>query len=254
MSTAASTSTPSAMTSSISKPVAASAPASFAPFFRRRPMGRAPSPPMWACYEQIPPQGSDSEYEDTDSDSDTQTGSDSEDDDHVHDHAARPRSDSPAGDIEMDMDIGEPEKMDVEQIQKQDKMCGDKCMDEDQDDECTSPKVRMDKGKQRAIEPEVQTEKEKSPKKRHRRRKYHESSFIYRPILTIKKSEGFVWNQDLFIPSYIKDRYVASTSPPSSDSPNCFTPVPATEFNDTYEVEVVEIRVQGNELEGILSS
>ena len=48
---------------------------------------------------------------------------------------------------------------------------------------------------------------------------------------------------------------VASTSPPSSgfttNTPTS-APLPASEFNDNYEVEVVEIRVQGNELDGII--
>ncbi|KAF8514548.1 hypothetical protein BU17DRAFT_77032 [Hysterangium stoloniferum] len=217
-------------TSLTDKPVASSAPASFPPFFRRRTLGRAPSPPTWACYEQIPPQASDSDEDEVQTASDSQSGSDSEgegtgngndsidnsnsnnnDDGNGSNnnnsgsssrwqHETRP--DSLCEDMEMDMDMGEPE----------------------------SPGAR-----------------------RQRRRKHHEPPFVYRPILTIKKSEGFVWNQDLFVPSYIKDRYIASTSPSAAGFSSSTSPVPASEFNDNYEIEVVEIRVQGNELEGILS-
>ena len=64
------------------------------------------------------------------------------------------------------------------------------------DDDCEQRLKRQDKGKQRAVEPEPEPLLvEKSPKRRHRKRKHHEIPFAYRPILTIKKSEGFVWNQ-----------------------------------------------------------
>ena len=45
------------------------------------------------------------------------------------------------------------------------------------------------KGKQRAIEPEFE-----SPKRQHRR-KPREPTYALRPILTIQRSQGFVWNQ-----------------------------------------------------------
>lgn len=35
-----------------------------------------------------------------------------------------------------------------------------------------------------------------------------------RPILTIRSSQGFVWNQDLFVPPYIKDRCKLSLCAP----------------------------------------
>ncbi|KAF9007411.1 hypothetical protein BDQ17DRAFT_1350596 [Cyathus striatus] len=80
-----------------------------------------------------------------------------------------------------------------------------------------------------------------------------ERMYTLRPILTIQRSQGFVWNQDLFVPPYIKDRYVASTSPPNS---RCF--IPSTSASSTnsamtdYEVEVVEIRVREGELRDII--
>src|ERR1700679_3394735 len=39
------------------------------PFFRHRPLGRAPSPPTWACYEQIPARSDLLGSSDSDSDS-----------------------------------------------------------------------------------------------------------------------------------------------------------------------------------------
>ncbi|KAF8529894.1 hypothetical protein JB92DRAFT_2860194 [Gautieria morchelliformis] len=251
--------------------VSSSAPASFPPFFRRRTLGRAPSPPTWACYEQIPPPASDSDECDSDvqTDTDTQSGSDSEaEDEYVKDRHLR--SGPPSGDMEMEMQVGQPEPLRgagmeldgarVEGLGQGDPGAENACGsagEQCNDDDCDQRLKRQDKGKQRAVEPELETlPVEKSAKKRHRKRKHHETPFTYRPILTIKKSEGFVWNQDLFVPSYIKDRYVASTSPPSSGF-TANTPisvsVPASELNDSYEVEVVEIRVQGNELDGIIS-
>jgi hypothetical protein len=43
-----------------------------------------------------------------------------------------------------------------------------------------------------------------SPKRERRRAR--RPVYDPRPILTIHKSQGFVWNQDLFVPPYIKDR------------------------------------------------
>ena len=191
-------------------PVSSSAPASFSPLFRRRTLGRAPSPPTWACYEQIPPPGSDSDDcdDDVQTDSDTQSGSDSDtqEDDVQGRHL---RSDSPGGDMEMEMQVGEPgalsgAEMELDRSGVRDHgqdgpgsenacgSAGEQC----NDDDCDMRLKRQDKGKQRAVEPELETlPVEKNPKKRHRKRKHHETPFIYRPILTIKKSEGFVWNQ-----------------------------------------------------------
>ena len=193
-------------------PVSSSAPASFPPFFRRRTLGRAPSPPTWACYEQIPPPSSDSDDcdDDVQTDSDTQSGSDSEvEDEYVHE--IDPRSVSPGGDMEMEMQVGEPEprgvsraEMEIDGSQSGDHgqdepgaenacgSAGEQCMDDD----CDQRLKRQDKGKQRAVEPEPDAlPVEKSPRKRHRKRKHDETPFMYRPILTIKKSQGFVWNQ-----------------------------------------------------------
>ncbi|KAG6330327.1 hypothetical protein ID866_8762 [Astraeus odoratus] len=110
------------------------------------------------------------------------------------------------------------------------------------------PPLKKDvKGKQRAVDPEPEP-----TKRRHRRRERRPTQTL-RPILTIQKSQGFVWNQDLFVPPYIKDRYVASTSPPGSRyfTSNSWS---TTSSITDYEVEVVEIRVKDGELFDIIPS
>ncbi|KZT73567.1 hypothetical protein DAEQUDRAFT_721626 [Daedalea quercina L-15889] len=199
------------------------------PSMRRR-IGRAPSPPTWACYEQIP-------YDDDYSDSGSEDNSCSEDeedygrivrpssdvsDDHHAVHGREEHAGHPNGDMEIDEnDEAQPEQKIAE--------------------------LKKDvKGKQRAIDPEPE-----SPKRQHRRKR-REPVFTLRPILTIQRSQGFVWNQDLFVPPYIKDRYVASTSPPNGSGFISSSVSSANSSMTDYEVEVVEIRVKEGELNDIL--
>jgi len=127
-------------------------------------------------------------------------------------------------DIDMDMDVDTHEKMNG--------------------GSATTERQKDVKGKQRAVEPE--------PESPRRQKKKRSSVYTLRPILTIQRSQGFVWNQDLFVPPYIKDRYVASTSPPNSRG---FVSTSVSSSNSAitdYEVEVVEIRVQEGELKDII--
>ncbi|PBK67838.1 uncharacterized protein ARMOST_02788 [Armillaria ostoyae] len=203
-------------------------------YFRRRTIGRAASPPTWACYEQIPYDDED-EYSDSGSESCSEDEedyshahehlSDSEDD---HDHRGAPMSENRADDsLDMDMDIDE-EHTEAAAVKK------------------VATSQKDVKGKQKAIEPEPE------PAKRRHRKRERQHVYTLRPILTIQRSQGFVWNQDLFVPPYIKDRYVASTSPPNSAG-FISTSVSSTNsaLND-YEVEVVEIRVQDGDLDHII--
>jgi len=200
-------------------------------YFRRRTIGRAASPPTWACYEQIPYEGDD--YSDSGSESF------SEDDDEYSSAKAisgqEPSSDSEDNDHEPAPKIPVNENTDI-----------DMDMDEEHTEGAEKAAAQREaKGKQRAIEPEPET-------KRQHRKKHRSSVYTLRPILTIQKSQGFVWNQDLFVPPYIKDRYVASTSPPNSRG---FISTSASSTNSAltdYEVEVVEIRVQEGELNDII--
>ncbi|TRM64674.1 hypothetical protein BD626DRAFT_489508 [Schizophyllum amplum] len=192
----------------------------------RRRVGRAASPPTMLCYEQH------FAYEDdfTDSASD----SCSEDDEHYpprmegrHDSEGsddRPGSKRTQDESDdMDMDMGE----------------------EDADDEARARAIREAKGKQRAVDPVTE------PSPRRRRPRPREPIQTLRPILTIHKSQGFVWNQDLFIPGYMKDRYIASTSPPGAGFISSSVSSSTSAIND-YEVEVVEIRVRDDELKRII--
>jgi hypothetical protein len=206
-------------------------------YFRRRTMGRAASPPTWACYEQI--RYDDEDYSDSCSDSCSEDEEDysgataaadsgvrqsrgdmSDDAEDVVVHPTTTQDDN--NDIDMDMGDGDEAKK-HQKDQKQQKDV---------------------KGKQRAIEPE--------PESPRRQRKKRPHVYTLRPILTIQRSQGFVWNQDLFVPPYIKDRYVASTSPPNSRG---FISNSASSTNSAltdYEVEVVEIRVQEGDLDDII--
>ena len=141
-------------------------------------MGRAASPPTWACYEQI--------HNDSDSDcSESNSDSCSEEDENFHNQGI-PESPPSAHrqsmtdsddneqtiavpkthqDIDMDMDVDtSDEKMSGSAVERQ----------------------KVVKGKQRAIEPEPVPKRQK--KKRN-------SVYTLRPILTIQRSQGFVWNQ-----------------------------------------------------------
>ncbi|KAH8118189.1 hypothetical protein DFH11DRAFT_883356 [Phellopilus nigrolimitatus] len=251
---------------------------SYTPSTYRRRLGRAPSPPTWLWYEQIPfdDDSSDSDGEHSggefdscseddedyarverardvaDRDRDSESSSVS-DDQHPAQQPHQQRADGEGADSEktenekMEIDGGEDGSVDAHAAG------GDG--------------AKKDvKGKQRAVEPQV----DEGPKRREHRKRHREPVITLRPILTIQKSQGFVWNQDLFVPPYIKDRLsdrlislcshdvvdcppadVASTSPPNGSG---FLSTPASSFNsiNDYEVDVVEIRVKEGEYADII--
>jgi hypothetical protein len=84
------------------------------------------------------------------------------------------RTDSEVQDIDMDMDVDNSHE----------KMSGQKDV----------------KGKQRAVEPEPE-----SP----RRKKKRNSVYTLRPILTIQRSQGFVWNQVSTLKAYVYESKVS---------------------------------------------
>ncbi|KAK7037812.1 hypothetical protein VNI00_010773 [Paramarasmius palmivorus] len=202
-------------------------------YFRCRTIGRAASPPTWACYEQIP---YDDEYSDSCSDScsedDEDYGgcavADEGDSDSGDEHVTSMRDravDNAGDDIDMDMDHE---------------------VDEAAAKKPSEPAIDV-KGKQKAIEPEPEPELTN----RHSRRRQRRIVRPLRPILTIQRSQGFVWNQDLFIPPYIKDRYVASSPPNSSGFVSTSVSSTNSALTD-YEVDVVEIRVTEGDLDHII--
>lgn len=154
-------------------------------YFRRRTMGRAASPPTWACYEQIHNEDdSDSDCSDSNSDSCSEEDEDFKNDgsprnpssahrrpsmndsDDNEQQIAVSRNDSEVQDIDMDMDVDTShEKMNGSSAERQKDV----------------------KGKQRAVEPE--------PESPRRQKKKRSSVYTLRPILTIQRSQGFVWNQ-----------------------------------------------------------
>ncbi|KIM53012.1 hypothetical protein SCLCIDRAFT_1223282 [Scleroderma citrinum Foug A] len=219
-------------------------------YFRRRIIGRASSPPTWACYEQI---HDDDDDDDDYSDSQSEDISCSEDEEG---YGRRSGSD-PDGDSHRRRSIEERQD-DTQNMEIDQGACeGDNKDNNNSNDsnnektDSTSPPLlppllKKDvKGKQRAVDPEPE------PMKRRHRRRERRPTHTLRPILTIQKSQGFVWNQDLFVPPYIKDRYVASTSPPGSRGfvSNSWS---TTSSITDYEVEVVEIRVRDDELYDII--
>jgi len=199
-------------------------------YFRRRTIGRAASPPTWACYEQIP--YGDDDCSDSASDSCSEDG-----EDYGRDAVREFSSDSEDGDPDDGARDGREDAHDVDNMD----------IDEEGDGNSSAQRkteMQKDKGKQRAVDPE--------PPTRRRKERRRQQVFTLRPILTIQRSQGFVWNQDLFVPPYIKDRYVASTSPPHSAG---FISTSASSTNSAlndYEVEVVEIRVKEGELNDII--
>ena len=221
-------------------------------------MGRAASPPTWACYEQIQNDYSDSDScSEDDEDYNDDRGRDSDDNERsTSSHV--PQSGNESDDIDMDMD--------------EDGSAACK-----KDIEVDKPKDV--KGKQRAVDPP-------EPESPRRPRKKRRPTCTLRPILTIQKSQGFVWNQVCFrvlssllfmlsrftriysflLTSRIDVRTllttlispsdhcfpdIASTSPPNSRG---FIPSSVSSNSSTtdYEVEVVEIRVKEGEIYDII--
>jgi hypothetical protein len=152
----------------------------YSSFFRRRTIGRAASPPTWACYEQIPYDEDDEDDECSDSTSEQDSCSEDGED------YAQPAHDSGS----------DREEEHVHTSEKQDDCDGpdvDMEIDEEGAEDGAAKKTvdfqKDVKGKQRAIEPQSDSPKKRHPKKRRER------VFTLRPILTIQRSQGFVWNQ-----------------------------------------------------------
>lgn len=162
-----------------------SAPASF----HRRIVGRASSPPTWACYEQIVDSFDEDDEDDEYTDSASEIGdSCSEDGEDYHRTTGAPvgesHSDSDESDRERHDDIDHAHSMDIDD---EEESAGNNVNEK----EAVSDANKKDiKGKQRAVEPEP--ESPRSRKSRRHRRGHVET---LRPILTIHRSQGFVWNQ-----------------------------------------------------------
>ncbi|PPQ95461.1 hypothetical protein CVT26_008480 [Gymnopilus dilepis] len=207
-------------------------------YFRRRTMGRAASPPTWACYEQI-------HHSDVSDDSDS---NESESDSCSEDDEDYSRSRAHAAARDSDSEDNEPGPGHADDAQRREGSGDDMNMDIDEEGDGATQKKKDVKGKQRAVEPEP----EPAPTTPRRQRKKRPHVYTLRPILTIQRSQGFVWNQDLFVPPYIKDRYIASTSPPNSRGFISSSVGSTNSALTDYEVEVVEIRVNPGDLDDII--
>ena len=174
-------------------------------------MGRAPSPPAWAWYEQIPIEDDESETDSVEDDSCSEDDEDyghrdqqDRDCDHSSDESSTEDSDSPNlsgvhinANPREGQDVADQEDKDDEQDQEGEVDPGAEKMEVDGGE--TREKKDL-KGKQRAVEPDVQ----ESSRRRERKKKQRQPVFTFRPILTIQKSQGFVWNQ---VCSVFLDKY-----------------------------------------------
>jgi len=216
--------------------------------YRRRTIGRAASPPTWACYEQIHDDDED-DFSDSDSEASDDDGAGGDSSADSAEHTADAGVEVEVGGADVEDGVAHDMEMDVDAEGTGASEEPTSPISSESTPPSPSPAAQA-KGKQRAVDPVPP-----SPKRRPRSKKQpHQRERVYtlRPILTIQRSQGFVWNQDLFVPPYIKDRYVASTSPPNSKG-FISTSVSSTNSALTdYEVEVVEIRVQEGEFDGII--
>ena len=187
-------------------------PSPYASFFRHRALGRAPSPPTWACYEQIQYDGeySDDSASDGDSNDEDEDDDDDDDGDESNDHSCS----------EDDEEYGRHPDSSSSSIQ------GNEPPPSSEESEKTnepSEGANKDvKGKGRAVDPEHEAgdSPPPPPRSRLRSKKRHSGrrARTLRPILTIHKSQGFVWNQVgnfscAYLPSIIKRSYLTSTGP-----------------------------------------
>lgn len=174
----------------------------------RRRLGRAPSPPTWLWYEQIPFADDSSE---SDGDAVSEYESCSEDDEdynarqHEREHHENENPSSSASESGSDVQRDRPARGEAAQLDSADvEGNGDEKMDVDEvngkgsedKDKCGEVEMKKDvKGKQRAIDPPDVEVTDESTKRRERRKKQRKPVYTFRPILTIQKSQGFVWNQ-----------------------------------------------------------
>jgi len=188
-----------------------SSPRPASPFFRHRPLGRAPSPPTWACYEQIPAR-SDLLGSSSDSDSDS---CDAADEDSLSDADSSSSSSDPddAADAEAEAEAEAAGLMDVESDKDDDDAAHHHYHSDDDDEEeeaavavaaeeSVGDPEKRDKGKQRAEDVPNPTGGKSLPVAAHPRtrrpRGRRPPMNVLRPILTIQRSQGFVWNQVCF--------------------------------------------------------
>lgn len=174
-------------------------------YFRRRTIGRAASPPTWACYEEIP-------YDDDDYSSSCSDDSCSEEDEDYSQQQQQHRGTSvnPPGRLEHSSDseasvaaTRDRKRQIVERVTSLTLTWIVKDTDGTGKDKDRSEMQKDVKGKQRAVDPDP----EPTRGRRHRRRE-RQPTYTLRPILTIHRSQGFVWNQVRLLTSVSVSRFL----------------------------------------------
>src|SRR6266702_4756529 len=181
------------------------------PFFRHRPLGRAPSPPTWACYEQIPAR---SELLGSSDESDSDSGDDAADEDSLSDADADadpedPDDDDGVGRAQGGSDGGDPEKRDKG---KQRAEVPQNPSSTGTGDAETTTNGNGD-GKSSPVIPHPTAVRHRRPRSRR------PPVSALRPILTIQRSQGFVWNQ------------VRALSPPVPIGASCARPLDVSVYH-----------------------
>lgn len=169
----------------MTSPAAISTPNSpYSSYFRRRTIGRAASPPTWACYEQIPYDDDDEDEDYSDSQSEDDSCSEDVEDYHTSHELTLDRA-VPAVTVSESQDDTHVQNMEIDEADRHTHPHSSAS-----NDEKNAAQFKKDiKGKQRAVDPEPE-----ATKRRHRKRDRRPTRTL-RPILTIQKSQGFVWNQ-----------------------------------------------------------
>jgi len=233
---------------------------SFPPYRRRVYGPRCASPPTFVCYELPQPDS----YSRSSSPTTSSDHEDSGDDCDYSESESHSNSDATTS---SSADVVVVERMpDMSNVDPKDIPCPPSGSEDDEEEKLRAEK-REGKKKEVAedtansVVVEEDAEKRKRRKKRTKRSRRDYAPEI-RPILTIRSSQGFVWNQDLFVPPYIKERYIATTPPSSYPSRHTSSPKGknglvnnnffSTSNEADYEVECVEIRVDEAEMDSII--
>jgi hypothetical protein len=191
-----------------------------------RPRGRAYSPPTWAWYEQLDPEDleSDRSYSDV---SDSEDERDSDDERDLPTDEQADRMDTETTDVvcpPTPISVGEsttstPVPVPGAHVHSGLDEADVDTMDQDKD-QATSARLTSEmKGKHRAVDSlslpnttgtlappggDSDTSPSSTPRKtRHTHRRKQPSLSNARPILTIKSSQGFVWNQVCLTPPFL---------------------------------------------------
>ncbi|KIM33623.1 hypothetical protein M408DRAFT_19885 [Serendipita vermifera MAFF 305830] len=214
--------------------------------FKHRRIGRCASPPVWGCYElEVNDSDSDSMSQSQSGDEHDDDEAISVIVSSELDPVNIPLPPSPIpilihvdADLEganaaavvtslsdsLPADAGSQAQQDSD-----DRLQPESSQEQQQDENCTDcSKPKLDKGKGREVVSPVpqdsspqtptsssdqqctpQTPSSRLSRRAQRQQRAQHRTPKYQPILTIRSSHGWIWNQDLFVPHYMKDRYIS---------------------------------------------